>query len=109
MKAEPPARCPTCHRLKKRSNPANARYWLLLHLVSEGIKPEGMQHSPEVWHTYFKQRFIGVDEYRLPNGKTLQIPKSSAELDTQEFNEYMQKVEEFAMSRNVYMDEMEPT
>lgn len=108
MKAEAPARCPACKRLKKRSNPANARYWLLLHLMSEGIKPEGMQHSPEVWHQWAKSKFLGMDEYRLPNGKLLQVPKSSAELDTQEFNEFMRQVEEFAMSRNVYMD-TEPT
>ena len=104
---EPSARCPVCKRLRKRSNPANARYWLLLHTISEKIKPEGIQHSPEVWHVYMKQRFLGVDEFRMPNKQEMRIPKSSAELDTEEFNEFMRKVEEFAMSRNVYLDSME--
>ena len=106
MKPEQPARCPVCKRLRKRSNPANARYWLLLHTISEKIKPEGIQHSPEVWHVYMKQRFLGVDEVRMPNGHELKIPKSSAELDVDQFNEFMARVEEWAMSRNVYLEEM---
>lgn len=109
MKAEAPKRCPKCHRLMKRSNPANARYWLLLHLIADKIKPEGKTYTPEQYHIYFKSRFIGVDEVTLPNKRTIQIPKSSADLDTQEFAEYMAKVEEWAQEREVYMDELEPT
>lgn len=102
-----PDRCPTCKRLRKRSNPANARYWILLHLIADNIKPEGVQHDPKVWHEYMKQRFIGVDEFVLPNKEILKRTKSSAELDTSDFAEYMRHVEEFAMSRNVYMDDVE--
>lgn len=100
-------RCPTCRQLKKRSNPANARYWLLLHLIADGVKPEGIQHAPDTWHCYFKQRYIGVDEIRMPNGHELKIPKSSADLDTAEFADYMMKVEQWAMERNIYMEEMQ--
>jgi len=99
-------RCPTCKRKKSRSNPANARYWLLLHLIADKILPEGKAHSAEVWHEYFKQRFIGVDEFALPNGKVLHRAMSSADLDTAAFADYMLAVEEFAMSRNVYLDDM---
>ena len=102
-------RCPTCRQLKKRSNPANARYWLLLHLISDNVKPEGQQHAPEVWHVYMKQRYIGVDEVKMPNKQVLLMPKSSADLNTAEFAEYMANVEAWAMERNVYLDEMEPT
>ena len=103
------ARCPVCKRLKKRSNPANGRYWLLLHLIADGLKPEGKQHSAEVWHVYFKQRFLGVDEVTMPNKKVIQIPKSSAELDTDEFGTYMMQVELWAQERNIFMDELEPS
>ena len=107
--SEPRKRCKTCHRLFKRSNPANARYWLLLHLISDNLKPEGEAHTAEVWHQYFKQRYLGMDEVRLPNKKVIQTPKSSAELDTQEFAEYMAKVEQWGIEHKVYMEEMEPT
>jgi hypothetical protein len=102
-------RCPTCRRLMKRSNPQNRFYWLLIHQIAENVKPQGKEYSPEVWHEWAKQRFIGADEINLPNGKTMIKGKSSADLDTAAFAEYMRSVEEFAMSRNVYLDEINPT
>ncbi len=81
----------------------------MLHLISENVKPEGVEHAPETWHVYFKQRYIGVEEIKMPNGHELRIPKSSADLDTAEFAEYMLKVELWAQERNVFMDELEPT
>ena len=104
-----PVRCPTCRQLKKRGNPANARYWLLLHLIADKLKPEGQSHSAELWHVYMKQRYIGVNEVTMPNKQTLLMPKSSADLNTSEFAEYMMKVELLAQERDVYMDELEPT
>jgi hypothetical protein len=102
-------RCPTCHRKRTRSNPANARYWLLLHLIADNVKPEGQSYTAEVWHNYMKQRFLGSDEFMLPNKKVVQYPKSSAGLDKDEFNTYMAAVEAWAMERNIYLDELEPT
>ncbi len=102
-------RCPTCHRLKKRSNPANARYWLLLHMIAEKIKPMGILYSAEQYHEYFKQRYLGADEMVLPNGKAVNIRHSTADLDTQEFAEYMGKVEQWGIEHDVYLDELQPT
>ena len=100
-------RCPTCHRLKKRSNEANRRYWLLLHLIAEKVKPEGKEFSAETWHTWAKTKWLGADEVQLPNGKTVQIPRSSADLDTQEFNDFMMAVETWAQERDVYLDDIQ--
>lgn len=91
----------------RRSNEANRRYWLLVHTISERLRPQNVQHSPEVWHTYFKSRFLGCDDVRMPNGKTLTIPRSSAELDVSEFAEFMTQVEVWANEHDVYLDEME--
>lgn len=102
-------RCPACHRLKKRSNPANSRYWLLLHMIAEKVKPQGKIYSAEAFHEYFKQRYLGADDLDLPNGKTINIPHSTADLDTQEFNEYMAKVEQWGIEHEVYMEELHPT
>jgi hypothetical protein len=100
-------RCPTCRRLMRRSSQANARYWLLLHLIAESIRPGGVSYSAEVWHAYMKSRFLGCDDVRLPNGRVLTIPKSSADLDTDLFGDYMTKVEAWASERNVFLDDME--
>jgi hypothetical protein len=102
-----PDRCPACGRRHRRSNPANSRYWLLLHAIADKVKPGGISYSPETWHTYCKSRWIGCDDTLMPNGKTLSIPKSSANLDVTEFNDYMAKVEAWAMERGVWLDEIE--
>ena len=101
------ARCPTCHRRIKRSNPANARYWLLLHELADKLRPGGQAYSAEQYHEYYKSRFLGCDEMKLPNGKTLVLPRSSADLDSSEFAEYVGKVEADAAERGVYLADME--
>lgn len=97
-------RCPTCGRKARRSTPANARYWVLLHAISEGVPVQGKHHSSEVWHTYFKSKFLGCEEVTLPNGKTMQFPHSSAELDTAEFADFMMKVELWAGEHGVWLE-----
>ena len=99
-------RCPACGRLQKRSSEANRRYWLLLHLIAEKITPEGNRYSAEQWHIYAKSRWLGCDEMKLPNGKTLLIPKSSADLDTADFNDFMTAVEAWASERDVFLDDL---
>ena len=102
-----PERCQTCGRLKRRGNAMNSRYWLLLHLIADKLRPEGKQFTAEAYHEYFKLRYLGADEIALPNGKTVQRARSSADLDKDEFAEYMMRVEQWANERDVYMDEME--
>ena len=99
-------RCPTCHRRKTRSTEANRRYWLLLHVIAEKLKPQGAEYSPKVWHEYLKSRFLGTEEFKLPNGKTLNIPLSTADLETSEFNDYMTQVEAWAAQHDVWLDDV---
>ena len=99
-------RCPTCHRKHRRSNPANARYWLLLHAIAEKVKPGGNAASADTWHLWAKSKFLGCDDVKLPSGKTLTIPRSTAALDTAEFNDYMTAVEAWAATRDVWLDDV---
>lgn len=100
------SKCPTCHRTIKRSNEANRRYWLLIHTIADEVKPNGESYSPETWHHWAKTRFLGADDVKLPNGKTLVMPRSSADLDKAEFAEFMEQVEAWAAERGVYLDGM---
>ena len=97
-------RCPTCNRLHKRTHPQNARYWLLLHAIADKLRPNGEAFSAESYHLFFKSRFLGCEEVRMPNGKTMLIANSTADLDVAEFNEYMEKVEAWAAERDVWLD-----
>ena len=99
-------RCPKCGRRIKRSNEANARYWLLMHKAAERLKPSGQSYSAETFHVYYKMKFLGADDVKLPSGKIVVMPKSSAELDKTEFHEYAEKVETDLNERGVFLDEM---
>lgn len=98
-------RCPTCRRRRTRSSEANRRYWALLHELSEKLKPNGQQFSADQWHLYAKSRFLGADDFPLPNGKTVTIPKSTAALDVAEFNDFMTQVEAFANEKGVFLED----
>ena len=37
-----------------RSLEQNARYWSLLTEISEQLKPDGHEYSPETWHQYLR-------------------------------------------------------
>jgi hypothetical protein len=106
-----PDRCPTCRRVKKRSNESNRRYWLILHLVADKVierDPDGyvrQQWSAETWHIYFKLRYLGGTDIALPNGKTIVQPKSTADLDKGAFADYMMRVEMWAQEHGVFLDE----
>ncbi len=98
-------RCPSCGRREKRSTDANRRYWLLLHAMASQLVVSGERYSADSYHAYFRSRFLGCDDVKMPNGKTLTIPRSTRDLDVSEFNDYMTQVEADANARGVFLDE----
>jgi hypothetical protein len=64
-------------------------------------------YSTDSWHLYFKQRFLGQDEVKLPNGKIVQIPKSTADLPVDDMSTYYTKVEQWAAERGVFLGDRE--
>lgn len=98
-------RCPVCHRRHTRSNPQNAMLWALYHAMA-AKEWGGQRYSAESFHTYYKSRFLGCDDVKLPNGKTLSIPRSTANLDVAEFSDYFDKVQADAAERGVYLEEL---
>ena len=97
-------KCPTCHREQRRSSEANRRYWSLINLLAEQVKPNGSQYSANSWHEYAKARFLGMKDITLPSGQVITRSVSSADLDTQEFSRYMTEVEAWAASEcGVYL------
>lgn len=73
--------------------------------MADGLAPGGKQYGAEAFHLYYKARFLGADDVELPNGRTLTIPKSTANLDVDEFNAYLGKVEADAAERGIFLDE----
>lgn len=75
-----------------RSNEQNRLYWVMLRHIAETAWIEGKQYTSEVWHEYFKRRFIGIDD--LPGGGTM--ASSSAKLSVEAFSRYMDDVQAIA-------------
>lgn len=102
-----PERCPHCKRRYKRSGHQNARLWSLYHAMADHIRPLGVAYSPDSWHLWSKSKFLGCDDVTLPSGKTISIPRSTADLDVAEFNDYMGRVEAFANERGAFLEDAE--
>lgn len=67
--------------------------------------PQGQSFSAETWHTYLKGRFLGAIDVPMPNGKTITIPNSTANLDVGEFNIYQTQVEAFANENGAFLED----
>ncbi len=100
-------RCPTCKRRIKRSSESNRRYWALLHAMAEKLRPADKTYSADTWHLWAKSKFLGSVDYVLPSGRIHTVANSTAELDTAEFAEYMDKLEAWANEHDVYLEDME--
>jgi hypothetical protein len=100
-----PSRCPTCGRRHKRGSPANAKLWAIYSALSSKLRPDGKVYSPEHFHLYYKQRFLGATDFALPNGQVLIVPLSTADLSVEEFSAYLGAVEADAAERGVFLDE----
>lgn len=98
-------RCPACKRPFRRSPQANARYWALLHVIADKIHPDGEHFGAPTWHLEFKRRFLGCDDVKLPSGRVVSIPRTTADLDVGAFADYMTQVEAWANERDAYLED----
>lgn len=90
-------------RVYKRSLEQNKRMWAILQEIAEQIDVKGQKFTAEVWHQYFKGRFIGFEEIRLPNGRTLEEPISTTILDKGAFADYMTQIEAWAAEHGLLL------
>jgi hypothetical protein len=68
-------------------------YWALLAKMADGLAPSGQTYGPNAYHLYYRTRFLGADDVELPNGKPVTIPRSTADLDAEEFSKYLDQVQ----------------
>ncbi|WP_211243417.1 recombination protein NinB [Chitiniphilus eburneus] len=84
---------------RKRSNEANARYWKgVLEQIATQAWVNGRQYGKEIWHEHYARKFGICDEMRLPDGTLILRRKSTTEMSSREFAEYMTRVEADAAS-----------
>lgn len=67
---------------------ANGYYWgVVLPIISEWSG-----HTPDELHDIYKAMFAPKIRYTMPSGKVVVIAKSTADMDTFEFYEYIERI-----------------
>mgnify|MGYP002682657740 FL=1 len=89
-----------CEEFKeKRSNPQNRYYHgVVVELVRRGLKDLGWEPkacSAEAVHEMLKREYLTVDEH-VKDGVFLKRTRSTTELDTAEFSQYLEHCKQFA-------------
>ncbi len=80
---------------KDRTKAQNSLMWLWLGIISNDTG-----ESPENLHNIFKLRFLGTEKIQSM-GYSIEIPKSTTKLTTQEFTDYLDKIEGLALSIDI--------
>ena len=79
-------------RQASRSLEQNALYWSTVHEIAQTMKIDGKSFTPQVWHVYFKQRFLPGRIIELPNGQLMESDPSTSDLTKEEFTDFINNV-----------------
>lgn len=77
----------------KRSLNQNRMYWMWLNCISDDTGG----HKDQI-HTELKAMFMPKKEVSTIDGELIKVPKSTTELNTKEFTDYLTQVQVFAAS-----------
>jgi hypothetical protein len=81
---------------KTRSLSQNAYYWAIcIPIVKDRIVELGNEYSTEDTHNELKRRFL-TEDIHIKDGELIQRTKSTSDLTTTEFMEYILKIQEWA-------------
>ena len=82
-------------RQPSRTLEQNALYWSTVQEVAKYVAINGRKFTPQVWHIYFKQRFLPGRIIELPNGEIMEAEPTTTELTKEEFSEFVTEVIQF--------------
>ena len=90
-----------------RTSAQNSFYWATLAAISEQIRPQGQAHDQDVWHAYFKTRFLPGRMIELPNGQVMESEPTTTGLTKAQFSDYVEQVLAWAINHGLTQtDEM---
>ena len=90
-----------------RTSAQNSFYWATLAAISEQIRPQGQTHDQDVWHAYFKTRFLPGRMIELPNGQVMESEPTTTGLTKAQFSDYVEQVLAWAINHGLTQtDEM---
>ena len=86
----------TVRKATNRSNQQNRYYWGgVIPVVAEGLRQMGIRMTAEQTHDLLKYRFLKI-EFVTDDGEVLQSMGRSKDLDTAEFNQYIEDIKQWA-------------
>ena len=90
-----------------RTSAQNSFYWATLATISEQIRPQNQTHDQDVWHHYFKARFLPGRMIELPNGQVMESEPTTTGLTKAQFSDYVEQVLAWAINHGLTQtDEM---
>jgi len=90
-----------------RTSAQNSFYWATLSAISEQIRPQGQVHDQDVWHAYFKTRYLPGRMLELPNGQVMEAEPTTTGLTKAQFSDYVEQVLAWAINHGLTQtDEM---
>lgn len=85
------------NKKKQRSTPQNAYYWAcLVPMVHSGLRDMGHEVELSDTHEFLKSNFNCQEIVDESTGEIYRMPKSTTELTTVGFNEFLAKVQKWA-------------
>ena len=84
-------------RSKTRSGYQNAYYWgVVINIVTEALVDLGNNVTHEDAHEFLKANFNYSEILNERTGEVMRVPRSTTELSTIEFSEYIEKIAQWA-------------
>jgi hypothetical protein len=65
-------------------------------IVDEGGRERRRKFGKDAWHIFLKEKHLSSEDVLLPSGRLVTREPSTSELDVDQFNDYMTKVEAYA-------------
>lgn len=81
---------------QKRSNNQNALYWKWLNILGDELG-----YTTEELHEAIKSKFLGKETRKTIFGEEYEALKSTTKLNTKDFSELMNKVEQLALMHDI--------
>lgn len=96
--------CPTCGQRPRRTLPQNKRlHALFTEMAANLTGADGLYHPAQWWKVMCKDRWLGYEEYKRPDGTTITVMRSTADLEVDELTAFMDEVERYAAKRGIYL------
>lgn len=93
--------------MSKRTGLQNKTLWFILNCIADQLKISGSHYTSNCWHVYFRQRYLGCVDITIPNGSIISMPRSTADLNKEEFSEYLEKLMAWCSAHDVILPEID--